>query len=158
MKRRFWRFALLIISVLALAFLVAILLESGRPIVSAEEFTSRMEEAGYAVEDKTHLLEQVEVYLVADCGVFYVEFMVHETMADARLTFRRLRSDLEQVGDILAFTWSSSGFNSWYSQITSDRQIGRIIRVRNTIIFVSTTEENAINVADVLEMLGQQVA
>jgi len=155
MRRRFWRFALLVISVLVLAFLVAILLEAGRSIISSEEFTSRMEEAGYTVEDRTHLLEHVHAYLVADCGAFYVEFMVHETMADARLTFRRIRSDLEQVGDILAFTWSSSGFNSWYSQITYDRQIGQIIRVRNTIIFVSTTEENAISVADVLEILGQ---
>jgi len=157
-KRRAWRIILLIVVTLSVAFLFAIFLESFRTIVSPEEFTSRMEEAGYTVEEKTPPFEQVLIYLVADCDAFYVEFLVHETMADARLTFRQLRSDLEQVGDILAFTWSSSGFNSWYSQITSDRQIGRIIRVRNTIIFVSTTEENAINVADVLEMLGQQIA
>jgi len=155
-KRRLLRTALLIIAILAIAFLIGILLDSFRPIVSPEEFTFRMEEAGYIVEERT-MLEQVEIHLVANCGAFYVELMVHETMADARRTFGQLRSDLEQLEqrwDIVVHTGSSSGFNSWYEQITSDGQIARMIRVRNTIIFVSTTTEYYDDVMDIWELLG----
>jgi hypothetical protein len=77
--------------------------------------------------------------------------MGHQTMADARFTFEQLRNDLERLGDILAFTWSSSGFNSWYEQSASDGQWARMIRVRNTIVFVITTEENAADVLDILD-------
>lgn len=157
-KQRAWRIILLIVAALFAAFLFGIFLESFRTIVSTEEFTARMEEAGHTVEERTPPFEQISVYLVADCGAFYVEFLVHETTADARLTFGQLRSDLEQleqVWDIVVHTWSSSGFSSWYHQITSDGQIARMTRVRNTIIFVSTTEEHYGDVADIFEMLGQ---
>jgi len=158
MSKRLWRIILVIITVLFVAFLLEILLDSLRPVVSPEEFTSRMEEAGYIVKERPHPFEQVEVYLVADCGTFYVEFMVHKTMADARLTFSQLRSDLEQLEqlwDIVVHNWSSSGFNSWYGQFTSDGQYARMIRIRNTIIFVNTIEENAAHVAGIMEMLEQ---
>ena len=157
-KPRFWCIILLAVSLLFAAFLIGILAESFRNVVSAEEFTTLMEEAGYSVEERTHPSEQVKTYLLADCGAFYVEFLMHETMADARHTFAQLRSDLEQLEqlwDIVIHAWSSSGFNSWYEQITSDGQYARMIRIGSTIIFVSTTEENAAHVADIMEMLGQ---
>ena len=122
MKIRRWRITLLIVVTLVLAFLFTIWLGSFSSIVSPEEFTHRMEEAGYSVEERASSFEQVALYLVADCGAFYVKFMGHETMADARFTFGQLRSDLERLSDILAFTWSSTGFNSWYEQRTSDGQ------------------------------------
>ena len=158
MNKRSRQIALVIASIFCASFLVWILLESQRTVVSPEEFISRMEEAGYTVEKEIHLFEQVEVYLIADCGVFYIEFMTHKSMADARLTFDRLRSDLEQLEqlwDVVVHTWSSTGFNSWYEQRTSDGQYARLIRIRDTIIFVSTIEENASHVAHVMEILDQ---
>ena len=155
-KRRFLRNALLVLAILVIAFLIGILLEFFRPIVSPEEFTFRMETAGHMVEERIPTLEQIETHLAADCGAFYVELMVHEMMADARHTFGQLRSDLEQLEqkwDIVVHTWSSSGFNSWYGQITSDGQVARMACVRNTIIFVSTTEEYYDDVMDIWELL-----
>jgi len=154
MKTRRWLICLLIVVSLALVFFFVILLESFSLTVSPEEFTHRMEEAGYSVEERASPYKQVTLYLVADCEAFYVKLMVHQTMTDARFTFAQLRSDLERLDDILAFTWSSSGFSSWYEQSTSDGQWARMIRVRNTIVFVSTTEENAADVLFILEMLG----
>ncbi|MCL2854895.1 MAG: hypothetical protein FWE21_04680 [Defluviitaleaceae bacterium] len=149
---------MLVIAALTIAFLIGISLEFFRPIVSPEEFVARMKEAGYAVEERVPAPEQIKTHLVADCDVFYVEFMVHETMADARRTFARLRNDLEQLEQqrsIVVYTWSSSGFNSWYGQITSDGQVARMTRVRNTIIFVSTIEEHYDYVMEIWERLGQ---
>ena len=158
MKKRFWRIAFWVVALLVASFLLAIILEAFRVIVSAEEFTSRMEEAGYTVEERAHSFEGVEVYLVADGGAFYVKFIAHESAADARRTFRELRSDLEQLEllwDIVVSTWSSSYFNSWYEQVTSDGLYARMTRIGNTIIFVSTVAENTAHVADIWEMLGQ---
>ena len=157
-KRRFLRNVLLIIAVLTIASLIGIFAEFYRPIVSPDEFASCMKEAGYIVVEITPRFEQTETHLVADCGVFYVEFMMHDTIADARRTFALLRDDLEQLEqqwDIIVHTWSSSGFNSWYEQITSDGQVARMTRVRNTIIFASTTEEHYDYVMKIWERLGQ---
>jgi len=159
-KRPFLHIILLVVSVLIIAYLIAALLDTFEPVVSAEEFTSIMEEAGYNVEEMAHPFEQVEVYLVADCGAFEVEYLTHETIAEARLTFAQLRSDLEQleqVRDKVVSLWSSSGFNSnsFYGQVTSDWKWARMDRIRSTIIFVSTEEENAAYVEDIFEMLGR---
>jgi len=154
MKIRRWLIALLIVVSLALVLFFVLLIESLTLTVSPAEFTHRMEEAGYSVEERASPFEQVALYLVADCGAFYVEFMRHETMADARFTFGKLRSDFERLGDTLALAWSSSGFISEYSRQNSDGQWAMMVRVRNTIIFVSTTHENAADVMDIFEMHG----
>jgi len=157
-KRPFWYIALFIIATFFLVLLFAMLLEFFKPIVSPEDFTSRMEEAGHTVEERTPPFEQIEIYLVADCGAFYVEYMVHRTMADARLTFSQLRSDLEQLEqlwDIVVHTYSSSGFNSHYEQFTSDGQVAKMTRVRNTIIFASTIDDHYGDVLDIWKMLDK---
>jgi len=154
-KQRFQRTILIGILLFGAAFLVAILADSFRTVVSAEEFTSLVEEAGYSVREKEHPSEQVEIYLIADCDTFYVEFLAHETMADARHTFGQIRDDLEQSQGLVAHGWSSSGFNSWYEQIAPDGQVARMVRIRSTIIFVNAAGENGAHVAEIMEMLGQ---
>jgi len=159
MNKRLWLITPIVIIVLIAPLLIAMLLETFRPIISADEFISRMENAGYTVEEQAHLFEQVDIYLVADCGAFYVEFIGHDSIADARYTFSKLRSELEQLEQnldtVYYYAWRSSGFSSWYSQRTSDGQYARMIRIRSTIIFVSTAYEHYVDVADVLERLGQ---
>lgn len=84
--------------------------------------------------------------------------MVFESTADARLAFGQLRNYLEQLEtyrDFIVHTWISSWFNSRYGQRTSDGLYSRIIRIRDTMFYVNTIEENAADVARVLQMLGQ---
>jgi len=147
-----------------IAFLfLAVLPQFFIPIVSADEFIFRIEEAGYIVEEKTHSLEQVTVYLIAYCGAFDVEYMVHETVADARFVFGQLINDLEQLwlspGALAQTwgqqTWGSSGINSRFESSTFSGHHATIIRIRDTIIFASTAEGNATDISDVLKMLGQ---
>ena len=147
-----------VLAVLFMSFAFGMLLEFLRAALPAQEFTSRMEEAGYVVEERVSSFEGVDVHLVADCDAFYVEFIVHESAEYARRTFRRIRSDLrelELLWDIVVSTWSSSYFNSWYEQVTSDGLYARMARIGNTIIFVSTVAENSPHVADIWELLGK---
>ena len=94
-KQRVLRNILLAVAMLIIAFLIGILLEFCTPIISPEEFATRMEVAGYAVEEITPALEQIKTHLSVTCNVFSAEIMLHETMVAARHTFARLRNDLE---------------------------------------------------------------
>lgn len=73
MDKRFRRIriALMIISSLVMLFLIGILTEAVSPVISAEEFLTRMEEAGYAVEESTTHFEGIDVHLIADCDMFF---------------------------------------------------------------------------------------
>lgn len=155
MSKRSLRISVVIICSLCAIITIMILAESFRAVISAEEFSSRMIGMGYTVEEVTDIFEHVEAHIIADCGTFYIEFITHESITDARLTFNSLRNDLEYLCDIIPHTWSSSWVNSWYEQWTSDGAYSRIIRIRNTILFVNTTDENAVDVAKIFETLGQ---
>ena len=154
-KKKFKRTLIKILYVVLGAILLGLLLESRRTPLSAEEFTFRMEEAGFIVEDKTSSFEKARVYLVVDHGALHIEFMVYETMAEARTAFREFRSDLEDLGEVIVFYWTSSGFNSWYEQNTTDGQYARMNRIRNTVILISTTTEYITDVEEIWDMLGQ---
>jgi len=142
-----------VISIILVSILVALLLEARSRPLSTEEFILRMEEAGFGIEDRTYLFEQLETYLVAEHESFYIEFMVHETTSDARSSFNQIRSELENLAEVVAFFWNSSGFSSSYTQITSDGQYASMRRVRNTIIFINTTTDYENDVAEVWNLL-----
>ena len=131
------------------------LADSFRSPLPVEEFMLQMESAGFAVEDRTQLNEFAEIHLIADDGMFTVEFVVYETASDARDAFRQFRSELEEIGEILAFLWSSSGFNSWYSQTTADGETARMSRIRSTIVLINSRVEHEDKVAEIWELLGQ---
>ena len=94
--------AIMLLFSLVISFFLAILIESRRTIISAEEFRYQMEEAGYVVIQETHESGYVETYLIADYKVFYVRFIYHRTTSCARSTFYHIRKDLATNGDVMA--------------------------------------------------------
>lgn len=144
-----------VISFIIVSFLLVLSIDAFRTALSTEEFTSRMEQSGFNVEDRTNLFDQVEAHLVADHGAFYIEFMIYETTTEARSAFSQFRSNLENLGGIVSGSWNGTGFNSWYTQTTSEGYYAKMSRIQNTIILIYTTTEYENDVAEVWEMLGQ---
>jgi len=146
--------ALLIIA-LAL-FLVAC---GSREAITAEEFTTRMTEAGHIVEDISHVLDEkhdadVEAYLIADCGTFEVEFLVYETVERARQAFNQIRQLLEDTrGSVRSYTSVDVPAFSRFRQ-TSDGQLGVVSRIENTVVVVFTSADHRAEVDAVLDLLG----
>ena len=131
-----------------------------REAVSAEEFTSRMTEAGHTVEDVSNIFEvfsdsPVVTYLIADCGAFEVEFVVYETVERAQQLHASIRSSLEDMMGGAASSHSEVNTPNFsrYRQ-TGGGRLGVVSRIGNTVVVVITSSDNRAEVDAVLDLLG----
>jgi len=149
----------IVCTIFVLVLILSLAACSSREALSAEEFTSRMTEAGHTVEDATYIFDDspdfpATAYLIADCGEFEVEFFVFETAEHARQFYERIRRML--IG--------MRGNRSSYSEInlpnfnryrqTSGGQFGVVSRIGNTVVMVITSSDNRAEVDAILDILG----
>jgi len=131
-----------------------------REVLTAQEFTSRMEGAGHTVEDFTHEFDDappgvdVRTFLVADTGGFDVDFFVFETDQAARAFHNVIRRELE---DSRGRTSSHREVNlANFNRLTqtTDGRFEALVRVENTAILIATTTQNRADAQAVLDLLG----
>jgi len=113
-------------------FIVFMQLDAKRPVVSPEQFIARMEQAGFVVEDRTYLQEMAVTHLVANNGPFEIEYMLHETIADARYTFSRLGGSI---------TLGTTIRTNLFSQFIPDESFLSITRTHNIVVFMNAPLE-----------------
>jgi len=149
MKRIFYA-TIIAISILSLTAC------SPKDAITAEEFTSRMIEAGYSVEkmDESTIASGAESYLLASCGDFIIEFIIHETVAGARSMFNEVKLYLEDTRENSASTreMNVSNYNR-FAQTTGGRY-SVASRIDNTVVYVITSSENKDDVNTTLALLG----
>ena len=128
-----------------------------REVLSAREFTSRMEGAGHIVsDDLSYRLGgfNLETALIADTGGFQVEFFVFDTNQAARSMHNLLRRSLEDGrGNISSHrAVDLPNFNRLTQ--TTDGRFEALVRVENTIVLIATTTENRAAAQGILDLLG----
>ena len=126
-----------------------------RIALSAEEFTARMEEAGYAVEDHpVQPLVRFEEHLLVETDTFRVEFYVFSTEAYARAEFSGLRSlaEAQRGNSTTTGNISASNFNRFTQNSSGVYFV--ISRVENTIVWARTDSENRTDLNDLIRTLG----
>ena len=126
--------------------------------LTAEEFTYRMEEAGFVVEDIMYRYvgdDTIESALTVRTELFHLEFAVFNTEARARGSYGGNRQQLEAASrGMIAPSTSVSILNFNRFAITFEGQYVVISRIENTIVIVSTSSVNRAAVDDILRMLG----
>jgi len=129
---------------------------SPRDVLSAEEFTSRMEAEGHVVEDITGMmnLPDIETFLVADLGDFVVEFIVCDTEATARSMRSTMQSVLDNESGNTRSTRESNVSNFHRFTQTTDGRFEALVRVENTVLLMRAPSENRSDVEAILDLLG----
>ena len=146
-----------ILSLLFVACVVILAACTPRDVLTAEEFTIRMEAEGYEVEDVTAFATGVPdlvTFVVADTGDFSVEFVVFDTDAAARRRFNIIQRYFEDGAGRTRSTREQSVANYSRFQQSSDGRFEAVTRVENTIVTVETTIEHRDAALAVLEVLG----
>ncbi|MCL2425474.1 MAG: hypothetical protein FWD05_03960 [Oscillospiraceae bacterium] len=150
MKRIVPLIALIIVAVIALTGC------SPLTVLSANEFTSRMEAEGHIVEDITHIAQvpEIESMFIAHTGAFEVEFIVFGSEQYARSTYNGIVRNFEDGrGSASSHSSTSIANFSRFRQTTSGR-FEMITRVENTILISVTSAENRDYVTDIFDLLG----
>lgn len=149
---------LVILLVVIAAVPVFLLLNtSPRVPLAAQEFTVRIEEAGYVAENRLHQLGagNAETFLVVESDWFFIEFLVFSTEARARQVYSSTRRDLEDArsGGASSHTEVSLSNFSRFTQ-TFSGQYAVVSRIENTLVFAHTTFEHRSRMNDLLGTLG----
>jgi uncharacterized RDD family membrane protein YckC len=145
----------------AIAVLIPSVIQIGmgsRSPLSAEEFTSRMEEAGFVVEDIMYRFaedDSLESALIVTTYYFLMEFAVFSTDAYARMTYNVNRHGLEAASRGMASSHTSvdmPNFNR-FAKIF-DGQYIVISRIENTFIFALSSSADRAAMDGLLAVLG----
>ena len=150
------------------AFLVLLVLiftmlpgcQMSRMPISANEFKTRAEAAGYFVQDALDQFPEgaAETYLIAFVGgdaiEYQIEFAVTSTTEQAVSAYRQNRSDFEaQKGSFSSDTSVSVGNYSYY-KLTSNGKYSVISRIENTFIYVNAPAEHKDAIVEFLNSIG----
>jgi len=128
-----------------------------KEVLTAQEFTVRMEAAGYEVEDVTSWLSvdhEISTVIVAGTEDIIIEFFVFATDAAARRSFTTIQRYIEDGAGRTRSTRSQNVANYDRFQQTSDGRFEAVTRVENTILTIETTTEHRDAALAVLEVLG----
>jgi len=128
-----------------------------REVLTAEEFTSRMEAEGHIVEDVTQMYAEIpglEIILIAETDEFEVEFIIWETAEAARSWFNNLRRSFEDTrGNVRSYRETNTANFNRFTQ-TTDGRFEAVVRVENTLVVIVTTSENRSDAQAILNILG----
>lgn len=148
----------------ALLFLIFSLIPPGTAL-SAEEFISYMEEAGFVVEDNMQRWIEadvvdtewgsIEAALRVETGQFIMEFYVFSTETRARMAYNGTRHDIKHMRTGIASSQTEINLSNFsrFTQTGSERYIV-ISRIENTLIFLYTHVDNRSGMDALLKMLG----
>jgi len=125
-------------------------------VLSHEEFTSRMEAEGNMVGDFTHMLQDpaIERLLIADAGVFEVEFIVLQSQSYARSLYSYFRQNFESTRGSRSSHTETSGADFSRFRLTSEGSFVALTRIEHTIVIASSSVENRDDVLAVFDLLG----
>jgi len=148
----------IICALLLLALVLSLAACSPREVISAEEFTARMTEAGYTVHDFSDFMDDtdfgIEAFLVADAEVFEVEFMVFETAESARSMYNQIRQEMDESRGRTASTRETNVANFNRFSMTTDGRFEAVTRVENTVLAVGTDAEFRDDVNAIFDLMG----
>jgi|GEM_PF-590491 len=148
--------ALLIVTLLVLTSC-----QMSRTAISAEEFKTAAEAAGYTVQDSKDLLDSD---LISDFFIAYkedganidyqIEFLVLPDVNDAKATYEKNCSDFEaKKGNFSSYSSLSLGNYSVYTQTSGGRYFV-VSRTDNTLVFVDADEKYKEEISEFLKTIG----
>lgn len=124
--------------------------------ITAEEFTSKMEEKGFEVVDRTAQLEYIQANqcIVASNDDYQLYFYVLYSEEDAMMMHQVNKQEFKENKGKL---WSESDVNinnyNFYS-ITSNGMYSVISRVSDTLIYAEESKEKKGEIKSILKELG----
>ena len=125
--------------------------------ITAQEFSQRMEQEGYAILDVTDQFEgQVlsATLAVEQGGAYQIEFFEVETEQQAKTAFAQNKATFESEQGAAASRYENNGRNfSVYVQ-TSNGKYSYVCRVGQTFIYASVPEQNKDAVKSAIKGLG----
>jgi len=150
-----------IIALVTLIIVTVIALTGCSPleVLSADEFTSRMEAQGYIVEDISEIAsavfdDAVGTVLIVQTETFGLEFLVFETEANARVAFNNVQRAFEDGRGLASSHSSSSAANFSRFRQTTEGRFEIVTRVENTLLISQTSSDNRNDVEAVFDLLG----
>jgi len=144
---------------LATLMVVAVIVLTGcspLEVISANEFTSRMEARGYIVEDVTDVFggNIIETMHIVETEAFFVEFIVFETEPNARVAFNNVQRGFEDGRGSASSHSSSSAANFNRFRQTTEGRFEIVTRVENTLLVAQTSSDNRSDVEAIFDLLG----
>ena len=151
---------LTILTVFLLTFFMLAGCQTSRSAISAEEFKTKAEAAGYTVQDASSQYPdgQVDEYWIAvklsDAIDYQIEFAVVPTAEQAKGAYEQNKADFEsKKGNFTVHSTVSIGNYSYYYLTTSARfQV--ISRVDNTFIYIDAEKEYKDEIENFLQSIG----
>ena len=153
-KRTILPVSILLILVLALLFSSCSLFKP-KTMLTAEEFKTLMEGAGYTVEDVTAQYDEgsADTVLIAYNEDYQIEFYALSTTDQAEEAFRVNKQTFEDTPGVKSNTeLNGSNFN-YFAATTSDSYLV-VSRVENTFIYVEEAAEFKDDIKEALNLLG----
>jgi len=146
---------IIFVALLAIAALFVVAC-SPREVLTAEEFTLRMANAGHMVLDISHTsdIPGGEVYLIADAGNFEVEFLVFATEGQARSMYSIMLRLMEDNRGTVSSHRQSSMANFDRITQTSSGVFEALTRVENTLLYIYADADDRDAVNAILDLLG----
>jgi len=145
--------------IIILAMLVGCQIGSKAPI-SADEFTTKAETAGYIVQDGVDQFPEgaVDEYLLAIKGTdeidYQIEFAVVPTVEQAKSAYQENYDKIESKKGLFSTHISVSIGNFSSYKLTTDEKYYVISRIENTFIYVDASAEYKDEIDDFLESIG----
>jgi hypothetical protein len=128
-----------------------------RTALTADEFKSKMEDAGYIVTDAKDIFDagMVDDVLLADKdGDYQIEFYIVPTVDQAKAAFDENKTGFEDVDESKISTLSGSGSNyAYYRKSTADGYYV-VSRIENTFIYVDASSGFNDEIKSILKDLG----
>ena len=148
--------ALLIVTLLVLTSC-----QMSRTAITADEFKSKAEAAGFTIQDSKDQFEDglVADYLIAFKGDvsaidYKIEFLVLPTVDDAKVSYNQNQTAIEaKKGNFSSYSSLSLGNYSVYTQ-TSNGKYSIVSRTDNTLVYIDADEKYKGEISEFLKTIG----
>jgi hypothetical protein len=128
-----------------------------RTALTADEFKSKMEEAGYIVTNAKDQFDAGmvdDVLLAAKDGHYQIEFFIVPTVDQAKAAFSENKTGFEEIDESGASTLNGNGSNyAYYRKSTADGYYV-VSRIENTFIYVDASSDFKDEIKGILKELG----
>ncbi|HAL74520.1 MAG TPA: hypothetical protein DCM45_05430 [Clostridiales bacterium] len=150
------KLSVLIALLLIMTFtLTACSLMKPKTVLTPEDFQTKMEAAGLAVEDATDQFEEetLDLLLIAYNDDFQIEFYVMDTDAHAEQAFAGNVQNFEELSGVKSTTKTNgSNYNTFV--MTLGEQYAIVSRVDNTFIYIDEQTEDRDAIKELMKTLG----
>ena len=154
------KIALILTVVIVLAMMDGCLIqEASRTPISANEFTTKAEAAGYRIQDAADQASgAAEDYLIAIQGTsaidYQIEFFVVSTVDQAKATYQGNLSKIESQKGAISTNLSADKETYAYYKLASDNRYYVISRIENTLVYIDASEKYKDEIVKFLRDIG----